>query len=204
MALPMAHLMVLSLLGAVVVLLGIFLATGSYARKETVVGYLTTTGGAVHVFPAFSGGTLIALNVRQDDEVLRGDVLALVSAQRPLEGGGHLGAQLQQFLALQHRALTEERVRTRAEFRALRTGYENTLMSIQAEISSARHAQSLRGQSLELMNTRTQALQQLRYFRARLAQPAVRRLERESSRQRIRRATHPAQTPGGQRGCQSC
>lgn len=161
MALPLAHLTALSLLGAVVVLLGVFLTTCSYVRKETVVGYLTTTGGTVHVFPAFSGGTLLALNVAQDDEVMRGDVLALVSAQQPLEGGGHLGEELQKSLAARHRALAEERERTKGRFKALRAAHENALTTIQAEIGSARHTQSLRRQSLELMNNRTQALQRL-------------------------------------------
>ena len=160
--LPAAHFVAGAVLCVIVVLLAVFAVTASYARKETVVGYLTSQGGIVHVFPTFSGGTLLALNVRQDDNVRAGDVLALVSAQQPLEGGGHLGDVLHDELAQRYVELTAQLRRASKRFDLQRSASENTLTSLTAEIASAQHAQTLRTQYLNLLNTRTAALQRLR------------------------------------------
>lgn len=160
--LPAAHFAAGALLCVIVVLLAVFAVTASYARKETVVGYLTSPGGMVHVFPTITGGTLLALNVAQDDNVREGDVLALVSAQQPLEGGGHLGDELHDELARRHSELTAQLQRAKKRFDLQRSAGENALASLTAEIASAQHAQALRQQSLSLLNTRTAALRRLR------------------------------------------
>lgn len=160
--LPAAHFAAGALLCAIVGLLAVFAVTASYARKETVVGYLTSPGGMVHVFPTFTGGTVLALNVTQDDDVRAGDVLALLSAQQPLEGGGHLGDALHNELSRRHIELTAQLRRARKRFELQRSASENTLASLTTEIASAARAQALRQQYLTLLNTRTAALQRLR------------------------------------------
>ena len=63
-----------------VLALGLWLATGSYARSATVAGWVTPDGPTARIRPA-QPGTLIALDVHDGQRVHKGDRLGVVQIQ---------------------------------------------------------------------------------------------------------------------------
>jgi len=66
---------------------GVFLATATYARKETARGLLRADGGETRIL-AQAGGAVRALYVREGERVEKGQVLALIATEVALPGGG--------------------------------------------------------------------------------------------------------------------
>jgi len=73
--LPVVAILVVAVLG-----LGIWLATGSYARSAMVGGWVVPTGPTARILPA-ARGTLVALAVRDGQRVRKGDRLGVVEIQ---------------------------------------------------------------------------------------------------------------------------
>lgn len=73
--LPVVAILVVAVLG-----LGIWLATGSYARSAMVAGWVVPTGPTARILPA-ARGTLVALAVRDGQRVRKGDRLGVVEIQ---------------------------------------------------------------------------------------------------------------------------
>lgn len=67
-------------------LAGVFLASQSYARKETVQGFLTPSGGLANVYAAY-GGTIDVIHVEPGDRVAKGQVLAIIMLDRRQTSG---------------------------------------------------------------------------------------------------------------------
>lgn len=63
-----------------------FVATASYARKETVSGWLTPREGMIRL-AAIQGGVLSALHVEEGEMVAAGQPIATVTLSQTLEGG---------------------------------------------------------------------------------------------------------------------
>ncbi|WAC60111.1 HlyD family secretion protein [Brevundimonas sp. SL130] len=102
-----------------------FAATASYARKETVVGWLTPQAGMIRL-AARQGGIVSNVYVREGDRVVVGQPIATLTLSSALEGGdsfealarsldaqgaaaGSRAAAAQAALAAEHRQLTERR-----------------------------------------------------------------------------------------------
>ena len=68
-----------------------FAATGSYARKETVVGWLTPEAGMIRL-AARQGGIVSSLHVREGDTVTVGQPIATLTLSSALEGGDRFAA----------------------------------------------------------------------------------------------------------------
>ena len=69
----------------------IFLATATFPRKETATGLLRYSEGEIRVAPPPSrAGIVTALHVRDGQKVQAGDVLAFVTTEQRLAGGGCL------------------------------------------------------------------------------------------------------------------
>lgn len=77
----------------IVVVLGgaIFASTASYARKETVMGWLTPQAGMIRL-AARQGGIVSSLHVREGDTVTVGQPIATLTLSSALEGGDSFAA----------------------------------------------------------------------------------------------------------------
>jgi len=85
----------------------LFLGTAEYARKETAIGAIALTGGAVRVSPMRSGVVTAAM-VRDGDRVAAGQPLFIVASRQALEAGGTLDGAVLASLATQVDVLKEE------------------------------------------------------------------------------------------------
>jgi membrane fusion protein len=117
-----------------------FLATASYARKESARGILRPERGEVRVM-ASRGGTVRTLSVADGDWVGEGQTLAWISTGQALEGGGLADEAVLE-------ALAQEEASLRARLEALGQGgaFERTALianqgSVRAERAAA--AQSI-------------------------------------------------------------
>jgi membrane fusion protein len=72
---PLVAILVLSVL-----MLGFWLTTGSYARSEMVSGWVVPAGPTARILPA-QRGTLVALDVREGQQVHKGDRLGVIEIQ---------------------------------------------------------------------------------------------------------------------------
>lgn len=92
---PVSYSLMTGVFVALIVDGALFLASNRYARKETVLGYLTPEAGLAKIF-ASRGGVVEAVHVEEGDLVEEGDPivglrLALTRSDRLPEPGGVLG-----------------------------------------------------------------------------------------------------------------
>lgn len=91
----------------VLTVVAIFMATGSYARKETVSGRVTLQGGAPRVVSS-RPGIIDRVHVAEGQRVSAGDVLFTVAAESLRPEGGALGETLETAIADQGEARLKE------------------------------------------------------------------------------------------------
>ena len=84
-----------------------FLGITKYSRKETVVGYVTTTDGSYKVTAPHSG-VVNDIYVHEGDQVKAGQKLFITSSNTGLEGGANLAEELKLSLAIQGRAQQQQ------------------------------------------------------------------------------------------------
>jgi len=84
-----SHSLACGLLLAWLVLCGITLASTSYARKETVTGWLEPLGGVIRVY-AQREGKVAKLLVQEGDRVTKNQPLLIINGDRILSDGQHL------------------------------------------------------------------------------------------------------------------
>jgi membrane fusion protein len=77
-----------------------FLATGTYTRKETVLGSVTLSGGAPRVISP-RPGVIDAIDVVEGQRVHAGEILITVTADAVRPQGGNLGQALQDVISEQ-------------------------------------------------------------------------------------------------------
>lgn len=145
---------------AAVVLGGvIFAATASYARKETVVGWLTPEAGMIRL-AARQGGVVSSVHVREGDRVVVGQPIATLTLSSALEGGDSFAAlsrsldaqgaaagsradAAQAALAAEHRQLTDRRAGLNRELAETRRN-----MALQAERLALARAEVARAETI--------------------------------------------------------
>jgi membrane fusion protein len=108
-------------------------AFGSYTKKETVVGYVTTTEGNVRVFPT-AAGTISEIYISQGDEVVLGQALAKISTAVSTGGPESVQTSLLASVRQEGDALRKQIARTRELGRGqeaeLREQIDNRLFQI--------------------------------------------------------------------------
>ena len=133
-----------------------FAATTSYARKETVVGWLTPEAGMIRL-AARQGGIVSSVHVREGDQVVVGQPIATLTLSSALEGGdsftalsrsldaqgaaaGSRAAAAQAALAAERRQLTDRRAGLNRELAETRRNIglqEERLTLARAEVARA-------------------------------------------------------------------
>ena len=141
-----SHSLIITVIFAWVVALIIWLCTGTYARKETVQGWLEPSAGVVRVYPKRTG-TIKSVLVHEGDRVTEGQPLLVVNGDRILEGGEHLESILLGEYESQKKLLTEqlhrsERVHTQQQ------------LDLEQRISSSRQDLALLERQIQMQTRR--------------------------------------------------
>lgn len=130
-------------LAIVVVIAVVFLSTASFARKETVTGYLEPYGG-VSELVADRSGLVGQLLVENNDRVEAGQPLLSITSPQFLSSGPRLQEVLQQALQTQKRMIGQRRD-------GLRLKLENQLQEIDAQISGNEEMLDMTTSRIELV-----------------------------------------------------
>jgi membrane fusion protein len=133
------------LVSVVVVICALILAIlfwGTYARKETVHGYLLPDKGIVKTY-APQAGTIAKVHVREGDDVVEGQTLITILSERSVQGGSDIDTlqlqELQSTLDHQQERIASEKSLEVAQTAQLKTqieGLKNELGQIAQNIKS--------------------------------------------------------------------
>jgi membrane fusion protein len=129
-------------IAAVVAIAVFFLFLAQYARKETVIGYLTPTAGIAKIF-AVQQGTIKELYVKEGQQVEKGQPLLAIETSQIAADGQDVNASMLVTLEAQRNLLksqiTAEEDRTKSEqarLRAMLGGLKTEVTELQAQIDS--------------------------------------------------------------------
>jgi membrane fusion protein len=142
----MRHSVLITLLLIWILAVGIWLATSTYARKETVAGWLEPPAGVVRVYPEASGQVKQIL-VKEGDRVQAGQPLMIINGDRILADGGNLETRLLDEYESQRHLLTEQIAR------AGQTQQQRE-SSLRRQIESVEHNLELMDEQLATLDTR--------------------------------------------------
>jgi membrane fusion protein len=136
-------------LAGLVVLILCFLSIAQYARKETVIGYLTPTFGTAKIFVP-QQGFIKELQVKEGQEVAEGDPLLTVVTSQITADGDDVNATVLAALAQQRdvvqRQITAEERRTASEH----DRFASTIKGIEGEIAQLEDQRKIQNERLKL------------------------------------------------------
>lgn len=136
---------------AVVAVALLFAATATYARKETVIGWLTPSEGLIRL-PAREGGVVTALHVIEGQVVEPGQPIATVSLAPNLQGGDSFFALSRSFDA--QRSAAEARAQSSlAALEAERRQLDRRLGALGRELDETRRRGALQSERVALART---------------------------------------------------
>jgi len=137
---PVSTKLITWFIAATVVVALFFLSIGQYARKETVLGYLTPSSGTSKIF-AGQQGAIKEVHVNEGDKVEEGQPLLTVETNQIASDGRDVNATMLNTLNSQKDQLTHhisaEKERTNSErdrLLALMRGLEREVSQLQAQI----------------------------------------------------------------------
>jgi membrane fusion protein len=137
-----------ALAGVVVVIL-CFLSIAQYARKETVIGYLTPTLGTAKIFVP-QQGFIKEVKVKEGQEVAEGDPLLTIVTSQITASGNDVNATVLDVLAQQRnvveRQIAAEERRTASEHDRL----ASTIKGIEGEIAQLEDQRKIQSERLKL------------------------------------------------------
>jgi len=125
---------------------GAWLAIGTYARKQTVMGWLEPPTGVVRLYPEASG-QVMKIMVKEGDKVRAGQPLIIIKGDRTLVEGGNVESRLLDEFESQRRLLDEQITR------AGETQQERE-DSLKRQIKSIEHKLRLLDTQLSTLNSR--------------------------------------------------
>lgn len=118
-----------------------FLFLAQYARKETVIGYLTSTAGAVRVFAPLQG-TIKAIYVKEGDQIQQGQPLLTIATDKITDEGKDVDAAVlnslkqQKDFLIQHIAAEEGRIVSERQRLSVQVhGLETEISQLEAQIA---------------------------------------------------------------------
>lgn len=146
----------------------IFVSTATYARKQTVAGWLAPSGGVVRA-STLRGGQIDFLAAQEGQLVEAGAPLARIQLASDLQNG-NAGASL--MAALEQQAVAEQRSAEaeRARLESERVRLSTLIAGLDSELNDLRRQRRLQTEQVELAEqqlTRSQAVAQRGYLSAR-------------------------------------
>jgi membrane fusion protein len=121
----------------VFVLVVVFLFFGTYARRETVTGWLRPEGGVIRV-EAQGDGVVEQLQAVEGDRVSRGAPIATLRLDGELEQGQSLSSRLVAGLARERQQLEQQRDAIRARYQQREARLQEEIRSLDAELTQYR------------------------------------------------------------------
>jgi membrane fusion protein len=142
-------------LAALVALVLIFLSIAQYARKETVVGYLTPTSGTAKIFvpqqvSTQQQGFIREVHVKEGDEVEEGQPLFTVSMAQVAANGEDVNASMLQILGLQRDVITRQIASEERRDASERQRLSSVIKGIEAEIVQLEGQRKIQHERLKL------------------------------------------------------
>jgi len=125
-----------ALLIAIVAIAAVFASLASYARKETVVGWVAPQGGLIRV-QAPQGGLVEALHVREGDMVPEAAALATLKLSADL-AGGDMARTLDAQMTAEGRATEAQATASRAKLRTQRSELTERRAILERQLDAAR------------------------------------------------------------------
>jgi len=139
---PLSTKIVTCFIAAAVALIITFLFLTQYARKETVIGYLTPTAGTAKIF-ASQQGTIKEIYVKEGQEVEKGQPLLTIETSQIAANDQDVNISILSTLEAQRNRLTsqinaeQERINSeQARLTALIRGLETEVSELQAQIEN--------------------------------------------------------------------
>jgi membrane fusion protein len=134
-------------LAGVIGLILCFLSVAQYARKETVIGYLTPTSGTAKIFVP-QQGFIKEIQVKEGQEVVEGDPLLTVVTSQITANGDDVNATILAVLAQQRnvveRQIAAEERRTASE----QDRFASTIKGIEGEITQLENQRNIQNERL--------------------------------------------------------
>src|SRR4051794_38484726 len=136
-------------LAGIIVLIFCFLSIAPYARKETVIGYLTPTSGTVKIFVP-QQGFIKEIQIKEGQEVAEGDPLLTVVTSQITANGDDVNATVLTALTQQRdvveRQIAAEERRTASEHDRL----ASTIKGIEGETAQLEDQRKIQSERLQL------------------------------------------------------
>ncbi|MGE4348533.1 MAG: hypothetical protein AB7D28_02065, partial [Candidatus Berkiella sp.] len=133
---------------------------GTYARKETVRGYVVPDKGIVKVY-APNPGTIYEVHIQEGDEVIEGQTLITVISERSVQGGSDIDSMLLKELEV---SKEHQLKRIQAEKDLLKSEilrYENSIRGIEKELTQIEESLKTQQQRLAILQTRLDGAEKL-------------------------------------------
>jgi membrane fusion protein len=134
-------------LAGVIGLILCFLSVAQYARKETVIGYLTPTSGTAKIFVP-QQGFIKEIQVKEGQEVVEGDPLLTVVTSQITANGDDVNTTVLAVLAQQRnvveRQIAAEERRTASE----QDRFASTIKGIEGEITQLENQRNIQNERL--------------------------------------------------------
>ncbi|MGV1901724.1 HlyD family secretion protein [Agrobacterium sp. 22-3674b3] len=111
---PVSHGVMTAILGVFVVVGATYLMTGTYARKETVQGYIAPTGGLAQLY-ATKGGIVTRVLVHEGDVVTQGQPMVELSLETT-GADGQIGEKLRSETQARIQSIDTQMTATKARF----------------------------------------------------------------------------------------
>lgn len=157
LATPLSFKLMAGLTVAVVVTSAAFAATASYARKETVPGWLAPEGGLIRV-TARQGGIIEAVMVSEDSAVRSGQALAVMRLSSDV-GGGDVATALTEGLTSEAVAAEARVAAGRAKLSAEADQTRARVAALSRELAGSRERVTLGEQRLSLAQAEVERAQ---------------------------------------------
>lgn len=148
LAAPLSIRLLTALALLVVVVASVFLVTASYARKETLTGWIVPEGGLIRV-TASAGGVVERVVIEEGQSVVGGQPLAVMRLSRDLAGSGDTGITLATALAAQQQAYDARAEAARERLLAEEAGLHQRIHALTGQIEQVRKQASYQQESLD-------------------------------------------------------
>ncbi len=157
---PLSMTVLVSVVVCVCLMIMAILFWGSYARKETVQGYLVPDKGIVKTY-APQVGTIARVHVREGDEVKEGDALITMISERGMQGGSDIDTLLLKELTAT-KAHQEERIKAERSLLTSETARLHTqIEGLRKELGQIEQSLKAQEDRLQIMQTRLNGAQKL-------------------------------------------
>ena len=155
------HSLILGILIAWVLALIVWLINGSYARKESVEGWLEPTSGVARVY-ADRAGLVKRVLVREGEKVREGQPLFVVNGDRVLEEGGNLEAILLNEYESQKKILAEQLSSSEKIFLRQKEDLDQRIAASQQELDLVKKQLLVQSRHFGIVSEQAERFQSLR------------------------------------------